>query len=357
MAAGESDSRAGSADPGRAPNWLPQFCSAPTLFAMMIVAELVALIVVLAPEAQARPLLPRLGVASVYAQWLALLNVVVLCSLRQPFARLGARTGYLAAWTLSIATTALASAVVCRMDQGLGLGLSVPPDATARFVLANAAICALIAAALLRYLFVLEQWRERVQAASRAQVDALQARIRPHFLFNSMNTIASLIRSRPAEAERTVEDLADLFRAALGADAASGTLGEELDLVEHYLRIEQLRLGERLRVARDYDDPPREIALPRLLLQPLIENAVYHGIQPRADGGTLALRARRYGDGVEIVIENPLSPDAPVARNGVALANVRARIQYHFGVRGELHVQPGPQTFRVTVRLPGSPGR
>lgn len=357
MASGESGIQATRADAAPAPNWLPQFCGAPTLFAVMIVAELVALVVVFAPEAQARPLLPRLGVASVYAQWLALLNVVVLCSLRQPFARLGARSAYPIAWALSVATTALASAVVCRMDQALGLGVSVPPGSTLRFVLANATICALIAAALLRHLFVLEQWRERVQAASQAQVDALQARIRPHFLFNSMNTIASLIRTRPAEAERTVEDLADLFRAALGSDAALGTLGEELDLVEHYLRIEQLRLGERLRVERDFADPPRGIALPRLLLQPLIENAVYHGIQPRADGGTLALCARRHGDGVEIVIENPLPSDAPVARNGVALANVRARIEYHFGARGELLVQAGPGVFRVTVRLPGSPGR
>ncbi len=349
MGSGNSSTRA------VAPNWLPQFCSAPTLFAVTVVAELVALVIVLTPESQLRPWLPRLGVISVYVQWLALLNAVVLCSLRRPLQRLEARTGFILAWLACLLVTALASAVVCQMDQALGLGLSVPVGSSLRFVLGNTAICALIAAALLRYLFVLELWRERVQAASKAQVDALQARIRPHFLFNSMNTIASLIRSRPAEAERTVEDLADLFRAALGAGDAHGTLGEELDLVERYLQIEHLRLGDRLRIALDVAALPREFPMPRLLLQPLIENAVYHGIQPRADGGVLGVRGRRLGDGIEIVIANPLAPEAASARNGVALANVRARIEYHFGTRGELRVEPGPENFTVTLRLPRMP--
>ena len=336
------------------PNWLPQFCSAPTLFAVTIVAELVALVIVLAPESHLRPWLPRLGVVSVYVQWLALLNAVVLCSLRRPLERLGARVGLVVAWICSLLVTALASAVVCQMDQALGLGLSVPVGSSLRFVLGNAAICALIAAALLRYLFVLGQWRERVRAASKAQVDALQARIRPHFLFNSMNTIASLIRTRPAEAERTVEDLADLFRAALGATDAHGTLGEELDLIARYLQIERLRLGERLRIDIDVAELPRDFVMPRLLLQPLIENAIYHGIQPRADGGTLGLHGRRLAEGVEIVISNPVAADAPSKRNGVALANVRARIEYHFGTRGELRVESGAENFTVNVRLAGT---
>ncbi len=337
------------------PNWLPQFCSAPTLFAVTIVAELVALVIVLAPESHLRPWLPRLGVISVYVQWLALLNAVVLCSLRRPLQHVAARTGFIIAWIASLLVTALASAVVCQMDQALGLGLSVPVGSSLRFVLANAAICALIAAALLRYLFVLEQWRERVRAASKAQVDALQARIRPHFLFNSMNTIASLIRTRPAEAERTVEDLADLFRAALGASDAHGTLGEELDLIERYLQIEHLRLGDRLRIEMDVAMLPREFPLPRLLLQPLIENAVYHGIQPRANGGVLSVRGRCVADGVEIVIANPRAEAETSPRNGVALANMRARIGYHFGARGELRVDSGPENFIVTLRLPQMP--
>jgi two-component system sensor histidine kinase AlgZ len=168
-----------------------------------------------------------------------------------------------------------------------------------------------------------------------------------------MNTIASLIRTRPVEAERTVEDLADLFRAALGADDAHGTLGEELDLIEHYLRIERLRLGDRLRTEIDVADLARDFPMPRLLLQPLIENAVYHGIQPCAEGGTIELRGRQLADGIEIVVRNPLPQDAPRRRNGIALANIRARIEYHFGARAVLQIEPGPDTYTATVRLPG----
>jgi two-component system sensor histidine kinase AlgZ len=338
--------------------WWPQFCSLPTLFAVMIVAELCALVVVLAPDPQLRPWLPRLGVASVYVQWLALLNAVVLCSMRQPLERLSARKAFVIAWLLSIAVTVLGSAVVWQMDQALMLGLTAPAGEGRRFLLGNAAIAALISAALLRYLFVLEQWQERVEAASKAQVDALQARIRPHFLFNSMNTIASLIRTRPAEAERTVEDLADLFRAALGSAGTPGTLGEELDLMDHYLRIEKLRLGDRLRVEIESDDLPRDVPLPRLLLQPLVENAIYHGVQPLAEGGTVRITGRHLPGRVEITIRNPLPPDAAPVRNGHALANIRARIEYHFGTRGELSVEPGGGEYAVTVRFPdASPDR
>ena len=187
---------------------------------------------------------------------------------------------------------------------------------------------------------------------ARAQFDALQARIRPHFLFNSMNTVAALVRVDPNAAERTVEDLTELFRAALGSDARSSTLGEELALADRYLDIEQLRLGERLRVERDLDDLPAELEMPSLLLQPLIENAVYHGIQPRQQGGTVRLGGRRVPGGVEIEIENPLPENAPVRRNGHAQENVRRRIAYHFGARASLEAIVDKDRYVVIVRLP-----
>jgi two-component system sensor histidine kinase AlgZ len=332
--------------------WLPQFCSLPTLFAVMVVAELVAVVLALAPERAARATLSELGLASVFVQWLALLNAVVLCSLRGVLGRWPARTGFVVAWLLAVITTALGSAVVHSIDQALGLGLTSAPGTGWRFAGGNAAICALIAAALLRYLFVRELWQDRVRAAAKAQVEALQARIRPHFLFNSMNTIASLIRTRPLEAERTVEDLSDLFRAALGTRTTLATLGEELDLIGHYLRIEGLRLGERLRVHLDLDALPRDAPLPALLLQPLVENAVYHGIQRISEGGTLSIVGRRTPAGIEIAVSNPYPADDARPGNAHALANVRARIEYHFGARGGLRVEPGREEFVVTVRLP-----
>jgi len=334
------------------PRWLPDFCSLPVLFAVMVVAELLVLAVLIAPNDESRPLLPRLATASLFVQWLALVCAVCLCRLRAVLQRLTPWLGVAAAYALMLVVTVLGSALVFALDHQLGLGLTLPPQFEGRFVWRSAALCALLGAALLRYFFVLQQWRARVRAEAKARFEALQARIRPHFLFNSMNTIASLIRVRPAEAESAVENLSDLFRAALGNDAAQSTLGAELDLVRRYLDIEKLRLGERLRVDMRVDALPADLPLPSLLLQPLVENAVYHGVQQLPEGGTVTICGRREARNVVIEIRNPCPPTPAAKRHGVALENTRARIEYHFGARGALDVESGAEVFICTLRLP-----
>ncbi len=340
------------------PYWLPDFCSLPVLFAVMVVAELLALVILIAPSDESRPLLPRLTTASVFVQWLALVCAVCLCKLRPQLAKLTPLLGVMTAYALMLLVTVLGSALVFGIDQQLNLGLTLPAQFQARFIWRSAALCALIGAALLRYFYVLEQWRARVGAEAKARFEALQARIRPHFLFNSMNTIASLIPLRPQDAERAVENLSDLFRAALGNDTARSTLGEELDLVQRYLDIEKLRLGERLRVDLDVADLPGDLPMPPLLLQPLVENAVYHGIQQLPAGGTVEIRGRRLDGAIEIVIRNPRPPAGARAagRHGMALANTRSRIEYHFGRHGALEVVAGADDFICTVRLPDAKG-
>jgi two-component system sensor histidine kinase AlgZ len=336
------------------PHWLPDFCSLPVLFAVMVVAELLVLVAEIAPSDETRPLLPRLATVSVFAQWLALVCAVCLCKLRPQLERLSPWLGVLAAYALMLAITVIGSALVFEIDHQLGLNLTLPTQFQGRFVWRSAALCALLGAALLRYFYVLEQWRARVRAEAKARFEALQARIRPHFLFNSMNTIASLIRSRPAEAERAVEDLSDLFRAALGRDAALSTLGAELDLMRQYLDIEKLRLGERLRVDMAVDDLPADLPIPALLLQPLVENAIYHGIQQLPAGGTVSVRGRREADAVVLEIRNPQPPPAARAapRHGMALDNTRARIEYHFRSRGTLAIDNGIDEFVCKIILP-----
>ena len=337
------------------PHWLPDFCSLPVLFAVMLVAELLVLVVLIAPGDESLPLLPRLATASVFVQWLALMCAVCLCQLRPQLEKFTPLLGVLVAYTLMLLVTALGSELVFAIDQQLGLGLTLPAQFQARFVWRNVALCALLGAALLRYFYVFEQWRVRERAEAKARFEALQARIRPHFLFNSMNVIASLIPTRPQQAERAVEDLSDLFRAALGDDAAArGTLGEELELVRRYLDIEKLRLGDRLQVVLDVEALPMTLPMPRLLLQPLVENAVYHGVQQMPDGGTVTLTGRSRDGVVEITIRNPCPPASARApgRHGMALANTRARIEYHFGRRGGLDVDAGAQEFVCTLRVP-----
>ena len=332
---------------------LPDFCGLPVLFALLLVSGLVTTVMLLAPGSSLTTV--GFAVAMLFAVWLALVCGVGLCKLRPWLLRLKPLPAYAAVWLVIVVVVVVASALVQWLDRQLGTVLA--PVGSLRFIGGNGAIAALVGAALLRYFYVLAQWQERLRAASRAQVEALQARIRPHFLFNSMNTVAALVRVDPAAAERTVENLSELFRAALGADERPGTLGEELALVDRYLAIEQLRLGERLRVERDLADAPPSLPLPRLLLQPLVENAVHHGIHGCRAGGVVALRARLADAVLEIEIDNPLADDADAPRggHGHALDNVRRRVQYHYGTRGSLVAGADGGHFRVRLRLPVAP--
>lgn len=334
---------------------LPDLCSLPGLFALVLVAALTVVVMQLAPGV--RPTWHALSVGMLFAVWLSVVLAATACKLRPWMERLPRVLPYLAVWLLMAAITLAVSVLIGWIDHTLRLGLT--QESTLRFTATNTLLVALIGAAILRYFYVLGQWRARLGAAARAQVQALQARIRPHFLFNSMNTVAALVRVDPGAAERTVEDLADLFRAALASDG-EGTLGEELDLVDRYLAIEQWRLGDRLRVERDLHDLPVDLALPRLLLQPLVENAVRHGIQPRREGGIVRMTGDCDPDEVRISIDNPLpvTPGSATLEDadghGHGLDSVRQRLAYHYGTRGRLRVDTGGDRYVVHVFVPRS---
>ena len=167
-------------------------------------------------------------------------------------------------------------------------GVLVPDDHWT-FLVRNVVITLVVTALALRYFYVTHEWRHNVELQATARVHALQARIRPHFLFNSMNTIAALTRTNPMRAEEAVQDLADLFRANLSEKRNQITIAEEIDVARTYQRIEQLRLGDRLRVVWKVDALPSGALVPGLTLQPLLENAIYHGVEPRADGGVVTV--------------------------------------------------------------------
>ena len=222
------------------------------------------------------------------------------------------------------------------------------------FLLRNLGISAIVTAIALRYFYVQFQWRANLESEAQSRIQALQSRIRPHFLFNSMNTIASFTRTKPELAEQVVEDLADLFRVSLGDARIPVSLSRELEVCREYLRIEELRLGERLKMDWMVDDLPGDAQLPALSLQPLLENAVYHGIEPAPDGGTITLRGEREGDRLQIVISNTLSPDAGNTREGNQMAqeNVRQRLQAFFGPSSDLTAEAFENTYRVCITIP-----
>ncbi|HVF34648.1 MAG TPA: sensor histidine kinase [Candidatus Saccharimonadia bacterium] len=343
--------RAAPADPAA---WLPDFCSPRTALAVLALAELVLLVVLYAPGPD-WPTLGRLATGTLFVQWLALCALVSLCVARGRLARLPVATGVAGAYAIVLGILLLGTLLAVTIDRALAFDLTRELGTPQHIALSVLLVGALVTTGALRYFYVQAQWQREIRAQARAQVKALQARIRPHFLFNSMNTIASLVSRRPADAERAVEDLSELFRAALAAGDELSDLGRELDLVQRYLAIEQLRLGSRLALDwRIDDDVPRELPIPALLLQPLAENAVLHGIQPLAAGGTLSFGARREPGVVRIELRNPRNPHPGPRPHGhnIGHDSVRERLRYHFGDRARLDVESGPDFYRCVVTLP-----
>jgi len=215
-------------------------------------------------------------------------------------------------------------------------------------------VTAIVTAVVLRYFYVQHHWQERTAAAASAQLQALQARIRPHFLFNCMNTIASLTRSDPATAERAIEDLSDLLRASLSNHQQLVPLPDEFDLVRRYLAIETLRLGPRLKVLWATDGLPAGLQLPPLSLQPLVENAIHHGIERLAQGGVIGIEATVAEGRLRITISNPVTDanSPPVSGNHVAQENLRQRLAARYGAAGELRIEQTAQAYRATLIIP-----
>jgi two-component system, LytTR family, sensor histidine kinase AlgZ len=336
------------------PHWMPDFCSLRVLGAVVLLAQLVALVIVLVPDPRAIFNLQRVLAASFLVQWIALASAAFLCKLGPRIAHLSTAIGMAWAWAVPLAVTAIISAMMRLLDEAFRFGVISEDVGMQPFVIGAVVLSALFAAAALRYFYVQEQLRLNVERESEARVDALQARIRPHFLFNTLNTVASLIRIDPAAAERAVEDLAELFRASLSNEKNLCPLSRELELVDRYLEIESLRLGDRLRVERLIEPGVRDWPVPLLSLQPLVENAIHHGIQTRADGGTVRIEASEKDGMLYLRVHNPKPGAVPKLSQGnhIALDNIRQRLALHFGAKARLEVESAADYHAATLCLP-----
>jgi two-component system sensor histidine kinase AlgZ len=216
--------------------------------------------------------------------------------------------------------------------------------------LASACSGALLAALVVR------DWVQRLQrrapADTAARLAELQSRIRPHFLFNTLNSAIALVRAEPAKAEALLEDLSELFRHALRDPDAVVTLAEEVFLAQRYLAIEQVRFGERLRVEWDLDPAADPARLPSLVLQPLVENAVRHGVEPSASGAHVLIRTQRRGSMVVLKVQNSVPAGVGVEGAGVALQNVRERLALLHDVEGHFQCGLKDGVYQVRVEVP-----
>jgi two-component system, LytTR family, sensor histidine kinase AlgZ len=337
--------------------YLPDFCTSRATLGVVLIVELTALVLTLARQSMLVDFWTDLVRTSLFLLWIGLTGAALLCLLRARLKRLSVAAGSAAVLGLMCAVVAGISLCVFLIgrthmvaDSG-GLGL-FPADPY-RFGVRNVWIGLIVTGLALRYFYVSHHWRRSVELRATARVHALQARIRPHFLFNSMNTIAALTRSNPPRAEEAVQDLADLFRATLTDKHDTITLAEELSVARTYQRMEQLRLGPRLAVEWKTDALPANALVPHLMIQPLLENAIYHGIEPRAQGGTVTITGEVSGGLVTIVVRNPLDP-SPGMREGnrLALANIRERLALMYGERALMKSGRFDAEYIVTLRFP-----
>ncbi|MFT4561705.1 MAG: two-component system sensor histidine kinase AlgZ [Gammaproteobacteria bacterium] len=336
--------------------FLPDLCGVRAIFGIVIIGELLAFVLTLVSSGTSPAALDKLSLISLYTQWVGLSGAGVLCLLGRWINSLSesavAATSYLAILLVATIISETAWHVINPMT-GIDPLIRIEHwDFLARTL----GISAIVGAMVLRYFYVQHHWKLRTVSEAQARLDALQARIRPHFFFNCMNTIASLTRTDPRAAERAVEDLADLFRASLGRVRSLASFEEEFDLVRGYLNIEALRLGERLQVNWDIEELPAAARIPLLTLQPLVENAIYHGIEPLPDGGVIEISALCRNARIVISIANPVS-SAKVGKhrgNQVALENVKQRLTANFGAQGGIEVQSTEHRYEVTITVPAA---
>jgi two-component system sensor histidine kinase AlgZ len=355
MNAGARDAGARDVEPAKQ-LYLPDFCRARAVLAIVIICELTALVLALARNEAVLGFWPDLARTSMFLLWIGLCGAAMLCVLRGYLNQQTVRKGSFIVLALTAVLVMLISTIAYWIGSRAGwvneTGIVTQDHWT--FLVRNVFIALVVTALALRYFYVTHEWRHNVELQARARVHALQARIRPHFLFNSMNTIAALTRSNPSRAEEAVHDLADLFRANLSEKRNEIPLSDEIDVARTYQRIEQLRLGDRLRVEWKIDSLPQNALVPGLTLQPLLENAIYHGVEPRADGGVVTVVGELNKGMITIVVRNPLPAANLTMRDGnrLALANIRERLDLMYGERATVKAGRFDDEYIVTLRFP-----
>ncbi len=331
--------------------FLPELCLPQALLVLVLLAELLVLVLVLVEPMQPGFDWVRLALMSLFVQWIVLLSAALLCGLRPWLARLPAGRAGVTGCLLVVVLTLLCTAItdLCQLTADVSAAGMVE-----RY-LRYAVIALIMSALMLRYFYLQSQWRKQQQGELRARIESLQARIRPHFLFNTLNSIASLVATDPVKAEQAVLDLSDLFRASLARPGSLVTWGEELELAKRYLSIEQYRLGERLQLDWAISGIADDLPIPQLTLQPLLENALIYGIAPRVDGGVVKVEANYEGGQFILCVSNPYDEVAHRQTSSgtqQALVNIGARITALFGPRASLTVERRDGRHYTCLRYP-----
>ncbi len=333
--------------------FLPDFCAPGTLFFVVLIVVLVAIVLTLAANDSPDVFLIELSNMSLFMLWPALLGSAIICRFRSQLESAGKKQAFVLSFLILEGLVLALAEASYRITQAFGLSLIIG-NSHATFMLRTFAISLIILALMMRYLYVASEWRRSIVLEAQARISALQALIRPHFLFNSMNTIASLTRTNPKQAEEAVEDLSDLLRANLSDSGDRTSLKAEFEVAAIYQRIEKLRLGDRLNVRWDVADLPMRALIPSLTIQPLLENAIYHGIELLPEGGQVTVTGTCDEKNIKISISNPLAPGKRRVKGGnkMAMTNIRQRFDLAYGSRATVVVDENDTNFTVSLSFP-----
>ncbi len=318
----------------------------------MVAAQILASILAMAPQVAVNRWVV-FGLNSLLAQWIVLISIATLCWMQRRLTRIRFPTLLKLTPLVVIGVTCLACGLVLLFVPSELLQLTGRPT---DFVLRCAGIAMAIAVLAHLVLRSHNTSQELLTRAQQAELAALQARVRPHFLFNALNTATALVHGHPDDAERVLLDLSDLFRAALKGSHEL-PLAQEVELVQRYLDIEALRFGDRLQVDWTLPEVLPTVTVPALSLQPLVENAIKHGVEPSPDGGHVRIAIREENGNVHIVIDNsmPVGAARTHAGHNIGLPSATARIEQLTEGRGHVSAQRGDGRFVVSVMLPATP--
>lgn len=333
------------------PVFLPDLCHGYSVLVVVIVAELMAIVLALMSGYYQGFNVSHFALTSFFMQWVGLTSACLLCLSRSWLNRLPSTLSAVLVVLLVSAVTLMFS-LLARGVINWVAGVDLLYNLWDYDLVSNVLIAAIITGMIVRYFVVQEALRRQREAELASRLQALQSRIRPHFLFNSMNIIASLIPIEPDTAEQVVDDLSQLFRATLKEGTQPVPLEKELAVCQHYIHIEQLRLGDRLEVEWQQDASLMQQPIPLLTLQPLLENAIYHGIQPLVEGGVVRVSIEHDDEHVVIRITNPVGDKTTNSGNRMALDNIRERLRALHGKAASLDVGNNAGQFHVVIRYP-----
>ena len=339
----------------RGGEFLPDFCRGSIVINVVILAEFLALVGTVLTERLLATVFHDFLMVSVFVQWIALTSVAILCLLRPRINRLPPNRAFLTAYLILVCVAWGISELMLWVLWAAGFLESPRPPWYGQFHIRNLIVSSVVSAFALRYFLARHQLRQTTLSEASARRDVLKHRIRPHFLFNSLNIIAGLMHRAPARAGAAIEDVADLFRLMLDESKDLVGLNNEIAVAKKYLKLEKLRLEKRLTVNWDVGPVPRTAKTPTLILQLLLENAIHYGVEPFSEGGEVGIKIQAVDDNLYINVDNRSADieldDASQADN-TAMEYIRMRLNDYYRAAAKVIVATRNGRFEVSIFHP-----